>query len=37
MKLSEDYDDFIEKLYRVKPPFDELPLIFDGDVSSTGL
>ena len=37
MKLSSDYDDFIQKLYKVKPPFDELPLTFSGDVSGTGL
>jgi hypothetical protein len=37
MKLSTDYDDFIEKLYRVKPPFDELPLTFSGDAPSRGL
>jgi hypothetical protein len=32
MQLSDDYDDFIGKLDRVKPRFDEtLPLPFDGE------
>jgi hypothetical protein len=37
MKLSTGYDDFIGKLYRVKPPFGELPLTFSGEVPSKGL
>lgn len=38
MKLSDDYDDFIRKLDRVKPRFDEtLALPFEGDRSKMGL
>jgi hypothetical protein len=38
MQLSDDYDDFIRKLDRVKPRFDEtLPLPFEGEQTTTGL
>jgi hypothetical protein len=38
MQLSDDYDDFISKLDKVKPRFDEtLPLPFDGEQPTTGL
>ncbi len=38
MQLSDDYDDFITKLDRVKPGFDEtLQLPFDGEKTKTGL
>lgn len=38
MQLSDDYGDFIGKLDKVKPRFDEtLPLPFDGEQPTTGL
>jgi|SRR5581483_9079499 len=38
MQLSDDYDDFIDKLDRVKPRFDKtLPLPFPGDGAKEGL
>lgn len=38
MQLSDDYDDFMAKLDKVKPRFDEtLPLPFDGEQPTTGL
>jgi hypothetical protein len=37
-QLSDDYNDFITKLDKVKPRFDEtLPLPFDGEQPTTGL
>jgi hypothetical protein len=36
MKLSDDYPDFIRKLDRVKPRFDELPF-YRGEQPTTGL
>jgi hypothetical protein len=38
MQLSDDYDDFLTKLDRVKPRFDEtLPLPFNEEQPKTGL
>ena len=38
MQLSDDYGDFIRKLDRVKPHFDQkLPLAFDGEQPATSL
>jgi hypothetical protein len=38
MQLSDDYEDFISKLDRVKPRFDEtLSLPFEGERPRTGM